>query len=107
MANRTTHARKKRRNAGWFKRGYDERRHTLTKEECQRGYQTAIMLDWHIGTWVWRKVRAHYCKLRRAQRAAEAGQSRSGRPGGDPRDPAGVAGATAERDGYDESAIPY
>jgi hypothetical protein len=30
-------------NRGMFKRGYDPRRHKFTKDECQRGFQAAII----------------------------------------------------------------
>ena len=59
--------RRKRRqhNAGWFKRGWDSRRHIFTTDECRRGYQAARegkgkCNDPQVSAWVWRKVRAHY-----------------------------------------------
>ena len=62
--------RKQRRaNPGWFKKGHDERRHLLTREERQRGYRNAITDpragtptgdNAHVLAWVWRKVRSYY-----------------------------------------------
>lgn len=32
----------KKQNPGWFKRGYDPRRHKFTQAECSRGFWAAI-----------------------------------------------------------------
>ena len=41
----------RRRNRGWFKRGYDPRRHELTYEECSRGGQTTALRYLCVGHW--------------------------------------------------------
>jgi hypothetical protein len=55
------------RNRGFFKPGYDRRRHILTKEERSRGYWHAMYfsMSMRITSYVFYKVRGYY----RAQRA--------------------------------------
>jgi hypothetical protein len=53
--------RRRKRNAGWFKKGHDPRRHELTTAERKRGYETAMNLnDWQTLAYVYRKVRGYY-----------------------------------------------
>jgi hypothetical protein len=42
MTQAPTRGRKKKRNAGWFRRGHDPRRHCLTNEERSRGGKTTF-----------------------------------------------------------------
>jgi hypothetical protein len=66
--------RKKRlRNKGQFKTGYDPRRRVgFTREECRRGYQAAKAkceeLGWDVSAWFFRVIRGHYRKKKREAR---------------------------------------
>ena len=56
---------RKRRNKGWFKKGFDARRRTgFTTEECRRGYASARAKlsqgDPQLVAWLWRKLRSFY-----------------------------------------------
>ncbi len=59
-------------NPGWFRKGLDNRRHELTREERQRGYANARaklgkLKDWRPYAWLWRRVRSYYRRARRKQ----------------------------------------
>lgn len=48
---RTTRGRKKRRNRGWFKKGFDPRRHIFTHEERVRGGKSCWRKMLVLGGW--------------------------------------------------------
>jgi hypothetical protein len=59
----------KSKNRGAFRRGYDPRRHQLTRAERQRGYKTLMAggrrdLPAHVVAWVWRRIRSYYRQKR-------------------------------------------
>lgn len=52
-------------NRGHFRKGFDPRRHKLTRAERRRGYQSLMNggvnnLPAEQIAWAWRKVRAYY-----------------------------------------------
>jgi hypothetical protein len=50
-------------NPGHFKKGYDPRRHILTKRERQKGYWVAtrvIKMPSRTRAWLWKKIRRYY-----------------------------------------------
>ncbi len=62
--------RKRKRNAGHFKPGYDPRRRAgFTREECQRGYQAAkAVMDGRspdASAWFFRHIRGFYRRKKR------------------------------------------
>lgn len=45
---------KRRPNPGWFKRGLDDRRHPLDRQDCRKGFRVTVtryphLLDWVMG----------------------------------------------------------
>ena len=50
-------------NPGWFRRGYDPRRHVLSKSECRKGYLIATRLarlPSRTRAWLRNKIRRYY-----------------------------------------------
>jgi hypothetical protein len=59
---------RKRRNPGWFKKGHDPRRHTLSKNECRKGYLIATQLakmPSRVRAWLRKKIRGYYQSRRK------------------------------------------
>ena len=52
------------RNPGWFRKGFDARRHVgFTAEQCRKGYQAARAkcdADAARAAWFWRMIRGFY-----------------------------------------------
>lgn len=47
------------------KRPGRKERYRFTKEDCRRGYQTALrkcMDDWGLYAWLYHRIRAHYLR---------------------------------------------
>jgi hypothetical protein len=56
-------------NKGWFRPGFDPRRHVLSRAERQKGYVIATRLakmPSRVRAWLWRKIRRHYQAKRKA-----------------------------------------
>lgn len=58
-------------NRGHFSKGHDPRRskYKLTREDCQRGYQAALVkcnLDWDKAAWFMSLIRGWYRARKRA-----------------------------------------
>jgi hypothetical protein len=62
---------KRKRNGGCFRPGSDPRRHLLTREECQRGFQAACAKGWEIAAWLHKKLKLYYSEDRKRAKAEE------------------------------------
>jgi hypothetical protein len=54
-------------NPGWFKKGYDPRRHVFSKAECRKGYEIATRLarmPSRVRCWLRRKITRYYLSRR-------------------------------------------
>jgi hypothetical protein len=50
-------------NTGHFKKGFDPRRHLLTRAERQKGYEVATRQSRQssrVRAWLWRKIKRYY-----------------------------------------------
>ena len=50
-------------NPGWFKKGFDPRRHFLSKGDCRKGYLIATRLakmPSRVRAWLRNKIRRYY-----------------------------------------------
>jgi hypothetical protein len=50
-------------NPGWFKKGYDPRRHVLSKAEKRKGYWVATQfakMPSRLRAWLRKKIRRYY-----------------------------------------------
>jgi hypothetical protein len=57
----------KKRNPGWFQKGFDPRRHALSRAERQKGYQLATQfykMPSRVRAWLRSKIRGYYHKRR-------------------------------------------
>jgi hypothetical protein len=55
-------------NPGWFKKGYDPRRHALSKAECRKGYLIATRLakmPSRVRAWLRNKIKGYYQSRRK------------------------------------------
>jgi hypothetical protein len=53
----------KKHNAGWFKKGFDPRRHVLSRAECRKGFLLATQfypMPSRVRAWLRNKIRRHY-----------------------------------------------
>jgi hypothetical protein len=56
-------------NPGWFRPGFDPRRHVLSRAERQKGYLVATRvakLPSRVRAWLRKKIRRHYQARRKA-----------------------------------------
>jgi hypothetical protein len=50
-------------NPGWFRKGFDPRRHLLTREECRKGYLLATryyQMPSRVRSWLRNKINRYY-----------------------------------------------
>jgi hypothetical protein len=55
-----------------FQRGYDERRHTLTKQDCRKGYVSATRvrkMPSRLWAWLRKKITRQYAEKAAARRS--------------------------------------
>jgi hypothetical protein len=60
-------------NPGWFKAGFDARRHVLSKEECRKGFRIATQekkMPSRLRAWLRKKIRSYYQQRRERKRGA-------------------------------------
>jgi hypothetical protein len=56
-------------NKGWFRKGYDSRRHIFSRVERQKGYWVAARfakMPSRVRAWLRNKIRRHYQGRRKA-----------------------------------------
>src|SRR4051812_46434602 len=68
----------RKRNPGWFKKGYDPRRSTyrFTAQDCRIGYWVAAILHPELREWLLMRIRIYY-----HQRSKHGPQENGGRDG--------------------------
>jgi hypothetical protein len=66
MATRTPRKRR-RSNQGWFKKGFDPRRHVFTRQDCWLGYVVCYMKHPDLRRWLRLRVRCYGAKREREE----------------------------------------
>ena len=113
---KTRGRKKQKRHGGQFRKGHDPRRHSFTREECQRGFQAACAKSWEIASWLHKKLQLYYAEDRKRAKAQarQEGWTRS-IDDSDVRDAArngtghernGDAGSAAPDDRHDDCRVP-
>ena len=92
MTGTRTRGRKKRRaNAGSFKRGPDPRRHTFTVQDCRIGYLVAAIKHPELREWLRMKLRIYYHERSKYAPQENGGRDGSATAGAEAGDAAGTA----------------
>src|SRR5436853_5467350 len=85
MSRRHTRGRKRKRNPGWFKKGFDARRssYRFTAQDCRLGYWVAAILHPELREWLRMHIRCYYHERSKRDGHATQEEDRCRAPGRD------------------------
>jgi hypothetical protein len=64
--------RRRRKNKGWFRKGFDPRRYIFTLSDCRVGWWVANILHPELRDWLRMRLHCYYVARERARKEVEA-----------------------------------